>query len=772
MISQCLSLLLWWSSISFTGVGFPELSQDLDLAVVSNLSCSEVHIGGVNGTFNSSLWLLETTTPSTANCTVNAEVLGSNFTILADALLPPSRVALQKSVDGACYSTEVAVGPCDVSVTLEKLELSEPNFLLDGVLSGYKDTVATQASKMICEKVPSYVASELMNRTLNPPAPHPTLLAGAAPLERLKLFRALASIARNAPPLFGVRFAVSSLDGTTLHVHMAFPGSPHLRLGFSPELERILGKLDVALRVMELASAADSLKQLLPMLKKGLVVLDVPHSFNASFEVVFHDLRCAEDGINCTVPRAGGIALQNIRSENLGEWDKVITNIAGPFVSSLLTKALDEYLQSDNTTGPRFLVPTLPEEAVNQLPPMPYAAVAVVVAVLLLVGTAVLSVWRHRRGEPVTTDDGLPLTLKRALLEDLFLMLLVVLTAIGFTWCLLTTIVSVVAGGEVHYMSFALLDTIWKTYDAGLRALAVLMFTFSAVYPYLKLVATVVCTLILQRPEMLLLRIINYLGKFALLDVYSFIALSMTLQIDGLIEVKYHSGFYVFVSTTLISIVVGNYATHFWRRGTSLYRCDKLLEQSAPYEAEPAHDEGGVCSLEGCKHNAWTRRRLVAAVASGIFVAACVLPAWILPSIGYKIHWVIPIFKEEVRRLSLFSLATLNWSFFVVCFLTVGLVPLVHTIMFPQWMLLASWCAIDVLLVACVAGFAQLESNVAPTARNKLSAFVSTTPYLYWPLILLLICTVWLWLLAAENTFQLSRRLRAWMARRKARHSS
>ncbi|RNF27459.1 uncharacterized protein Tco025E_00321 [Trypanosoma conorhini] len=771
MISQCLSLLLWWSSISFTGLDYPGLSQDLGFAVASNLSCSEVHIGGVGGTFNSSLWSLETTAPSTANCTLDVNMSSAFRQASMDVLLPPSRVVLQKSVDGACYSTEVAVGLCGVSMTLEKLKVTPSNFIIDILVRVSKNKVATALSGLICQKSSSYVASELMNRTLNPPAPHPTLLAGAAPLETLKLFRVLASITRNAP-LFGVKFSVSSLDGTTLHVHMTFPDHFHLRLGYSPELEKMLGKLDVALRVMELASAADSLKQLLPMLKKGLVVLDVPHSFNASFEVVFHDLRCAEDGISCTVPRAGGIALQNIRSENLGEWDKVVTNIAGPLVSSLLAEALDEYLQSDNTTGPRFSLPVLLGEAVNELPPMPYAAVVAVVAVLLLVGTAVLSVWRHRRGEPVTTDDGLPLTLKRALLEDLFLMLLVVLTAIGFTWCILTTIVSVVVGGEVHYMSFSLLETIWKTYETGMEALAVLMFIFSAVYPYLKLVAIVLCTLILQRPEMLLLNIINYLGKFALLDVYSFVAMSMALEIEGVIEMHFHAGFYVFLTTTLISIVVGNYATHFWRRGTSLYRRGKPLEQSVPYEAEPAHDEAGVRRLEGCKHNAWTRRRLVVAVASGIFVVACVLPAWILPCIGYETHWVIPIFKEEVKEMSLFFIATLNWFFFVVCFLTVGLVPLVHTIMFPQWMLLASWCATDVLLVACVAGFAQLRADTAPTARNKLSAIVSTTPYLYWPLILLLICTVWLWLLAAENTFQLSRRLRAWMARRKAQHST
>ncbi|RNE99078.1 hypothetical protein TraAM80_08402 [Trypanosoma rangeli] len=82
-------------------------------------------------------------------------------------------------------------------------------------------------------------------------------------------------------------------------------------------------------------------------------------------------------------------------------------------------------------------------------------------------------------------------------------------------------------------------------------------------------------------------------------------------------------------------------------------------------------------------------------------------------------------------------------------------------------MLLAMWSAIGVFLVACVAGFVQLRSDDAPTARNKLSAFMSTTLHLYWPLILLPVCTVWLWFLAAENTLQLYRGLRVCVAGRK-----
>ncbi|RNE99079.1 hypothetical protein TraAM80_08403 [Trypanosoma rangeli] len=253
------------------------------------------------------------------------------------------------------------------------MQLKPASPFLDRAILGLKDAIVPQFSDMVCSTGLPYIASGLQDCMLNPTTLHPIFLDGATPLDKLKRFRTLVNVVYSVSSLFGVKVAASSLAGTTLHVDMAFSGDLHLKLGEFAELERALDRLGAALRVIELENTADFLKQLLWIAKEGWMVWDVSHFFNTSFEVVFHDLQCTEEGLDCTVLRVGDIRVQNIGPENLGEWDKIITNIVSSFVSSLLDKALDEYLQSDSTTGPRFGVPVLLEGAVKQLPPILYA---------------------------------------------------------------------------------------------------------------------------------------------------------------------------------------------------------------------------------------------------------------------------------------------------------------------------------------------------------------------------------------------------------------
>jgi hypothetical protein len=73
----------------------------------------------------------------------------------------------------------------------------------------------------------------------------------------------------------------------------------------------------------------------------------------------------------------------------------------------------------------------------------------------------------------------------------------------------------------------------------------------------------------MQRPQSRLLRLIDSLGKFSLLDSFVMLIMVGGLEIKGVAEVHIGASFYVFVTATVLSILVGNYATHGWRRETT-----------------------------------------------------------------------------------------------------------------------------------------------------------------------------------------------------------
>ncbi|KEG08830.1 hypothetical protein DQ04_06361000, partial [Trypanosoma grayi] len=166
----------------------------------------------------------------------------------------------------------------------------------------------------------------------------------------------------------------------------------------------------------------------------------------------------------CSVPRIGGIKVGNIRSENLGEWDRLISKYVDPLAAPLLENLFVHVVNFTNSTGSRFFIPDVGNSSVVTIPPTALLVCMIIIAVGLLVGTVTLSVWRYGR-TTVTNHDGVPISLKRVLVEDTVLMLLVILTAFGFAWSNSTTAATLVIGDDLHLMSFSLLETSKKMYN-------------------------------------------------------------------------------------------------------------------------------------------------------------------------------------------------------------------------------------------------------------------------------------------------------------------
>ncbi|ORC91869.1 uncharacterized protein TM35_000054650 [Trypanosoma theileri] len=580
------------------------------------------------------------------------------------------------------------------------------------------------------------------------------------------LFRTLVNVMNKAPPILGIRFGASLHAGTTLHLNLDFSNGLNFVLDDFTELGSFVEKLVGILNMLELGKLAEYLLEHLPVIEGAFVGVNNPQPFSVSLEVSLNDFRCDADGFYCSVPRSGGIILGNIRTKNLGEWDRLIVNNLGPFSAPLINHAIEEILGYINATGPRFYIPMMELADAHTVPSTPLLVCMIIVVVILIAGTVVYTIWRYQRTS-VTTKEGVNVSLKRVLIEDLLLMGMCALTAFGFAWSNATTAATLTVGGEMHFMSFSLMETTKNMFQAGVYAFGILVFLFSGVYPYIKLAAIILCTLILQKPDLVLLRVIDYFGKFSFLDSYAMLIMAAGLQIEGIAEVEILPGFYAFLSSTILSILVGNYPTTVWRRNTSLRVNSK---KKGPFDPETpvlvVEGEGDNQEIKRKKDTNW-KRRLFLRIFNFVFIAGCIIPAWVLPCIRFSVTGLASVVQPDDQEMSLLELGKINWFFLLTCILTVGIAPIAYGVMYPRCSFFASWSAADALLLACVAGLLQIGQFVDYMLGSNMGALYGARANLLWPLLLLLLGSMWQWLLAAEHRFGITERVGRSFAKRK-----
>ncbi|ORC83398.1 uncharacterized protein TM35_000721010 [Trypanosoma theileri] len=719
----------------------------------------------MSGTFNSSHWSLNVTEPSEFTCVVTMRMSGTMYLVHTDLVLEPSQISLSRSVDDTCYSVNSTLNTCNIGLKIKDVRF-EPSFLFSIFVGLFKRTIERQVNNFVCSSGMKTLQDELHNHTLALPKPFPRLASNATPLEGSMLFRTLVKVIDKAPPILGVRFGASLHASTTLHLNLEFTNSFNFELDNFDKLQSSVEKVAGMLNMSGLGNFTGFLFNRLPVIKSPFIGINIPQPFSVSLEVSFNDFQCDAVGFNCSVPRYGGIILENIRTENLGEWDRLIVNNLGPRVTPMMNHAIEEALGYMNVTGPRFYIPVMELADAHTVPPTPLLVCMIIVVVILIAVTAGHAIWRYQRTS-VTTKEGVKVSLKRVLIEDLLLMGMCALAAFGFAWSNSTTAAALILADEMRIMSFSLMESTMNMLDAGMYVFAVLAFLFSGVYPYIKLVVIIVCTLILQKPDLVLLRVIDYFGKFSFLDSYAMLIMAAGLQIEGIAEVEILPGFYAFLSSTILSILVGNYATTVWRRNTSLRVNSK---KKGPFDPETpvlvVEGEGDNQEIKRKKDTKW-KRRLFLRIFNFVFIAGCIIPAWVLPCIRYSVTGLASDIQPDGREISLLELGKTNWLFLLTCILTIGIAPVVYAVMYPRCSFFAPWSAAEALLLACVAGLLQLGQFVDYMLGSNMGAFYSARANLLWPLLLLLLGSMWQWLLAAEHRFGITERVGRSFAKRK-----
>ncbi|KEG07661.1 hypothetical protein DQ04_09161040 [Trypanosoma grayi] len=775
MFSTCLWFVFWWSSL-VTEIHLPELSRSFGPVNFRNLTCGNVRIGATNATFNSSLWSLETTELSEISCSIDVEMGVFHSQITSLVAVSPSHVSLRKSPDDQCLCAVVSKDHCSLDVKMRDTKLEPPNALLQGVVNLAKDFVERKAEPYVCEVALPRLEEELQKHEVNPPVPVPALKKDSTPLSTSPLFRAAVNIVNNVPEVLGVRLNATVDAETTVRLGMSLPHGLHASLGntagpgASPET--LLDMLKLILKALDIEGVVPNTTRVFPVIEGGGAEAEVPHPFGVSLDISFDDLQCDEAGYSCTLQCDDGITLHNLRVEKLGEWQRVIVNdmdpIVLPFINRLINSMTAPFC---NTTVGRFQLPTRKSPSVLMTPPMALYIPSVLVAVFFVCGVVALSIRRQKGGAPVTLQDGTPVPLRRVVAEDAVLTLLVMVTALGFIWSNSTTGATLVMGDEVGLLSFSLMETTRSLYNAGLRPLAVLVFAFSGVYPYVKLLCILVCTLILEKPDLVILKIVDYFGKFSFLDSYAMVIMASGLQMAGIAEVNILPGFYVFLAATILSIITGNFATTIWRRNTTLRQCEAQTRSEISSEESLSLVPLFVANSEDVTVSrrvfTFDRRCIFLQLLNGTVVTACVLPVWVTPCLRYRVSGVASIIQPDERNMTLYELASVSSMLLVTCIFTIGIAPILYAFMYPRCALLASWGAADALLLACVAGLLQIGQFVEFIIGKNMGAIYSAEAQLLWPLIPLLISAVWQWVLAAEHIFGLTGRIKGrWKARK------
>ncbi|KAH9577665.1 Intermembrane transport protein PqiA-like [Trypanosoma melophagium] len=775
MISTCLWIFFFWSSL-FTEVKLPDFSFDFGIATVSNLTCQNVQIGTTSGTFNSSLWFLMVKETSNISCSVDFEMGVLRSRIYSTIKVNPSEISMTKTCDDDCYSTTLVKDQCTINLMVDDLHLDSPNPLMDMILPATKKFIENEVDVYVCKVILPLLMENVKNQTLDKPTSFPDLVNGATPLEDAPLFRAGVKILNEFPEIHGMQLNASIHAGTTVQLGFTFPKGFQMSLG--EVTKHPPGMLTLLYNSMQgflpdifsLNSNTQYDFMHNSFINNSVAEVEVEHPFFASLDISFNNLHCKDDGFVCTLPCTDAVTLQNLRLKNLGEWDAIVVNHLGPLAVSFINKFINATTFSlcNNSKSDHLLIPSKKPPPVIQVPPLTYCIGFAVFAIVIIVGSVYLSLWKYRFS-PASLYDGTVISLRRTLTEDIIIVLMALTTAFGFFWSNTTTAATLLMGGDVGLLSFSLMETTRSLYEAGLKPLAVLVFLFSGVYPYIKLLCILVCTVILQKPDLMILRVVDYLGKCSFLDSYAMVIMASGLQISGIADVDILPGFYVFLASTILSILTGNYATIFWRRKTSLRRrisspdLNHLLDDE--YSLQYDHNEDSIDS--GKSIYGVNMKSFCFSVMNGIFVLICTLPAWIFPSMRYKVTGMASILQSSDRDMTLFELSSTSYMLLVTCIFTIAVAPFLYALMYPRWPFFASWCAADVLLLACVAGLLQLGQFVEFVIGKNMNSVYRAEAELLWPLLFLLIASVWQWILAAVHVLGIWKGIAEKLAERK-----
>ncbi|CUG90855.1 paraquat-inducible integral membrane protein, putative [Bodo saltans] len=724
---QCFSLALLLTSFVLRDIALPpSLGGNVVIGNLSHIVCDEIDIGTASVVYNDTAIAVRGLQTTRLLCHADFNATDDPSVLTIDVELPPMDVAVAMSRDSdSCHVAAAAMTACDVAPRLVNLTLTPPgpNWLLNGLLASVESLVNSELPAAICAIVNGSLVPALLNDTVPPAEVAPLITPGLTDLVDSKIVTTILNVVRGLPTLFGL---------LQLTAYVATPTSMQIDVN-------IVQPLDIDLP-----------------LGAGFLKVLVPGNATLSLQLWFKDFVCSSP-FTCVLAKEGGLTLHNVRLTGVGELDRVVDGVVGPLLETLLNPILAAVVSllgpQQSSDGYEYSTISLGEAETVLQPPF---ALAVGLASLFS-GCAIAvigySAYRHAK-HPMMGSNGKPVAVRYVLAEDAFIAVTCFFTMFLFAWANCCAGASVVLGESFTMYSFSLSTSIQDLYQAGLVALAFFVALFCGFFTYFKLLAIVVFSVILQRPRSKVLLFIDSCGKLSLLDTFMMMILVTGLEVPGLATVHMLTGFYLFLVATFLSILVGNYACHGWRRNLIEEEDEKQLTTINAADAV-AEDSTEVLPL-GQEKSSWKRWCVMVALPTAALVMIGSVFALDKTIITYKLSGVATIITGNEKPFSLLQLLQATpWSVYGSGLFTIIIAPMIFSIGYPKSHLLGAWCATDAFLLACVGALLQLTQFVNFVMGPALSTLYQAKAELHTPLLLLLFSMLAQWLLVGASIFHL-----------------
>ncbi|EAN76272.1 hypothetical protein, conserved [Trypanosoma brucei brucei TREU927] len=761
MSAACPLFAVWWSSVLLTGLEFPGLSTSFLTVKLDNASCSRVSIGEGSGTLNSSQLSVKIDQPSNVVCSAGIQLGAASTNITVDLAVHLNEITVGRELDDLCFTTNFIVDRCSLNVKVNDINMV-PKFELFEMFKPIAQYIIEEKSEtLLCNAHLPLLGNKFVISEVKPEKPAPPPVDGAVVLNTTPVFRGVTNVVNNIPVVFGVRLGAKMHEDTATRTNFTLPNGVNMTLyedgALSPAISSLLASVEDALKALSLDGLVANISQMIPAVNVTNAVVDIPSSFTMSMDVVVTDVRCSDEAkLNCTIPCSDAVLLQNLRTVGLGDINKVAGNNMEDLLLPHVESLINSVLASNCTAGEeRRPLPLLHAAEVRDVPPLSLWLTALCMSVVAFALGICWSIYRHRK-DPATLADGSPISQCRALTEDGLLLLLTLSATFLLVWSNSTTAAAVVVGGEFNMLQLSLMEITSKIFKAGHVDLAIGFFFFSGVYPYVKLLCILVCTLGFRKPQHAFVRLLDCTGKFSFIDTFAMVVMVGGLELSGIAEVHIRPGFYCFLFATILTIFVGNYALYLWRRNTSV----RLDQKCSP--SEPSHSENDVVEAErddeldtnSSKGKKCDLMRFVLRGLNGAATAVCVLLMWFIPCLRYNVGGLASVVQPDSRDMAMFELTSGSFTILTVCFLTTVLVPFLFAITYPNCSVTASWCAADALSVACIAGLVQLGKFVSYIIGEGMEAIYTAEAKLLWPMYPVFAFVIWQWILVIEREFK------------------
>lgn len=801
--SQCLTTALFMSTLNFTNVSIPGFNESLLGISAFNLTCFDVYMSGFGTSWMSTTSYAGITDGGRIRCRTDLKAFAYSGAVYADLMVYPGEVLLSRTIEqpespNMCITNASSITDCHVNVSVVSLHADPPSSLIDVILEQAKSYVNNYASDYVCKVLVPRGEASILNSTYPYTPERKNESRKILPVSEAPLLRALMVI----------------LDRVHIGNLRFFVGSQPQRIGF---LVSYSGGTDFAFTgdvvpTPPSESALDWAEGLVTAYIQGVVpqpltvyglpgkITDLVVGLNTSqtLSVTFDvDVSVAASCANwVTIYLDPGVTIENLRIQANGDGlGNLLTQVAAPELEKLINEKIATALAAlagspqgagaqDNgvangTLTFSFGENTIVRDTPLRLPLIIISCVSVVVGVLLVAR----NVRRHRAQPVLSSITGEPLSTFRIVAEDTFLIVSVVVCLLLFAASNTMTGATVVLGDELRTYAFSVANTIMDLWQAGLFALSVCVLVFSGVYPYVKLLSILFFTVWAHRPSSRALKVIDCIGKLSLIDTFALMVMVAGLEIPSIADVRIHRAFYIFMYATLLSIALGNYATLLWRAGTTLRRKDVPVDDAGanstltsaegePVAASPEEPQASVSPMAGNslpqsgasaqipsgEHHTpcWRRFAGIALCIPLIFMIACSIPAWFLPTFRYSIGGFARLLTPPSKTLTLWNLSSLGGrqdalDILAVGFFTILIAPCLYVALYPRCAFLASWCAADVLVIACVIGLLQLQQFVRFVLGDSRDIVYTAHASLLWPMYLLAVAAVLVWVYIARD---------------------